>query len=91
MEGLKAGGAQAIAWIETMSSPDEIRAAPQGAVEAGMPYTFSCSFDTAGKTMMGLHPKDIHGVRRAICADRRSRSAPIAVSARRTCCPRCST
>ena len=27
-----------------------------------MPYTFTGSFDTAGKTMMGLHPKDIHGV-----------------------------
>ena len=61
IEGLKAGGAD-IAWIETMSSPDEIRAAAQGAIEAGMPYTFSCSFDTAGKTMMGLHPKDVHGV-----------------------------
>jgi len=61
IEGLKAGGAD-IVWIETMASPDEIRAAAQGAIEAGMPYTFTGSFDTAGKTMMGLHPKDIHGV-----------------------------
>jgi 5-methyltetrahydrofolate--homocysteine methyltransferase len=61
IEGLKAGGAD-IAWIETMSSPDEIRAAAQAAIEAGMPYTFTGSFDTAGKTMMGLHPREIHGV-----------------------------
>ncbi|MDT8321286.1 MAG: betaine--homocysteine S-methyltransferase [Xanthomonadales bacterium] len=61
IEGLKAGGAE-IAWIETMASPDEIRAAAQGAIEAGMPYTLTGSFDTAGKTMMGLHPGDIHSV-----------------------------
>jgi len=61
IEGLKAGGAE-IAWIETMSSPEEIRAAAEAAIGAGMPYTVTGSFDTAGKTMMGLHPKDIHGV-----------------------------
>lgn len=61
IEGLKAGGAE-IAWIETMSSPDEIRAAAQAAIEAGLPYVYTGSFDTAGKTMMGLHPGDIHGV-----------------------------
>ncbi|HMQ58741.1 MAG TPA: betaine--homocysteine S-methyltransferase, partial [Rhizobiaceae bacterium] len=58
MEGLKAGGAD-VAWIETMSSPDEIRAAAEAAVRVGLPYTFTGSFDTAGKTMMGLHPRDI--------------------------------
>jgi 5-methyltetrahydrofolate--homocysteine methyltransferase len=61
IEGLKAGGVD-IAWIETMSSPDEIRAAAEAAVRVGLPYTYTGSFDTAGKTMMGLHPKDIHGV-----------------------------
>ncbi len=61
MEGLKAGGAD-VAWIETMSSPDEIRAAAEAAVRVRLPYTFTGSFDTAGKTMMGLHPRDIHGV-----------------------------
>ncbi len=34
-EGLREGGAD-VAWIETMSSPDEIRAALQGAGEAGL-------------------------------------------------------
>jgi methionine synthase I (cobalamin-dependent) len=61
MEGLKAGGVD-VAWIETMSSPDEIRAAAEAAVKVGLPYTFTGSFDTAGKTMMGLDPKNIHGV-----------------------------
>jgi 5-methyltetrahydrofolate--homocysteine methyltransferase len=61
IEGLKAGGAD-VAWIETMSSPDEIRAAAQAAEAVGMPYIFTGSFDTAGKTMMGLAPKDIFGV-----------------------------
>jgi 5-methyltetrahydrofolate--homocysteine methyltransferase len=61
MEGLKAGGADVV-WIETMSSPDEIRAAAEAAVKTGLPYTYTGSFDTAGRTMMGLLPKDIHGV-----------------------------
>jgi 5-methyltetrahydrofolate--homocysteine methyltransferase len=65
MEGLKAGGAD-VAWIETMSSPDEIRAAAEAAVKTGLPYTYTGSFDTAGKTMMGLHPRDIHGVARDV-------------------------
>lgn len=55
IEGLKAGGVDVI-WIETMSSPEEVRAAAEAAIEAGMPYTATCSFDTAGRTMMGLMP-----------------------------------
>lgn len=58
MEGLKAGGVD-VAWIETMSSPDEIRAACEAAVKVGLPYVYTGSFDTAGKTMMGLAPKDM--------------------------------
>lgn len=61
MEGLKAGGAE-VAWIETMSATDEIRAAAEAAIRVGLPYTFTGSFDTAGRTMMGLAPKDIHAV-----------------------------
>lgn len=61
MEGLKAGGADVI-WIETMSSIDEIEAAAGAAQEVGMPYVCTASFDTAGKTMMGLAPADIHSV-----------------------------
>ena len=61
IEGLKAGGAE-VAWIETMSAPEEIRAAAEAAIRAGLPYTYTGSFDTAGRTMMGLLPKDIHAV-----------------------------
>ena len=61
IEGLKEGGAE-VAWIETMSAPDEIRAAAEAAIRVGLPYTYTGSFDTAGRTMMGLLPKDIHGV-----------------------------
>lgn len=61
MEGLKAGGAE-VAWIETMSAVDEIRAAAEAATQLDMPYVYTGSFDTAGKTMMGIHPKDIHSI-----------------------------
>lgn len=55
IEGLKAGGADVI-WIETMSAPEEMRAAALAAIRANMPYTITASFDTAGKTMMGMPP-----------------------------------
>ena len=74
IEGLKDGGAE-VAWIETMSSADEIRAAAEAATKVGLPYVYTGSFDTAGKTMMGLHPKDIHGVGKDIG------EGPIAVGA----------
>ena len=38
----------------------------EAAIEAGLPYTYTVSFDTAGRTMMGLAPKDIHGVGEAL-------------------------
>jgi 5-methyltetrahydrofolate--homocysteine methyltransferase len=53
--GLVAGGAD-VAWIETMSAAEEIRAAARAAIAVGIPYTATGSFDTAGRTMMGLHP-----------------------------------
>jgi 5-methyltetrahydrofolate--homocysteine methyltransferase len=61
IEALVAGGAD-IAWIETMSSPEEVRAAASAAIEVGVPYTATCSFDTAGHTMMGLAPADLGAV-----------------------------
>jgi 5-methyltetrahydrofolate--homocysteine methyltransferase len=59
--GLKAGGAD-VAWIETMSAPEELRAAARAAITVGMPYTATGSFDTAGRTMMGLHPESFADV-----------------------------
>ena len=60
-EGLKAGGAD-VCWIETMSAVEEIQAAARGAIAAGMPYTATASFDTAGRTMMGLSPADLPAI-----------------------------
>ncbi|MBN9071666.1 MAG: betaine--homocysteine S-methyltransferase [Rhizobiales bacterium] len=74
IEGLKAGGAE-VAWIETMSAPGEIRAAAEAAIKVGLPYTYTGSFDTAGRTMMGLLPRDIHGVAEGLA------DAPVAVGA----------
>ncbi|MEM9677515.1 MAG: betaine--homocysteine S-methyltransferase [Pseudomonadota bacterium] len=56
MMGLKAGGADVL-WIETMSAEEEIRAAAEAAQNVGMDYVFTASFDTAGRTMMGIAPK----------------------------------
>src|SRR5262245_60447506 len=61
IEGLKAGGAD-VAWIETLSSAAEVRAAAEAAIDAGMPYTTTLSFDTAGRTMMGILPDDIASI-----------------------------
>ena len=58
IEGLKDGGAD-VAWIETMSAPEEMRAAAEAAIRVGMPYVCTMSFDTAGRTMMGLAPNTL--------------------------------
>lgn len=55
IEGLKAGGAD-VAWIETMSAHEEMLAAAAAARKAGLPYVITASFDTAGRTMMGIQP-----------------------------------
>lgn len=53
-EGLAAGGAD-ILWIETMSSLEEIEAAIVGARRVtGLPIAATLSYDTAGRTMMGV-------------------------------------
>ncbi len=52
-EGLKEGGADVL-WVETISAPEEYRAAAEAASRAGMPWCGTMSFDTAGRTMMGV-------------------------------------
>ena len=51
-EGLRDGGADVL-WVETISAPEEFRAAAEAARLAGMPWCGTMSFDTAGRTMMG--------------------------------------
>ncbi|MCR9087104.1 MAG: betaine--homocysteine S-methyltransferase [Rhodobacteraceae bacterium] len=57
-EGLKEGGADVL-WAETISAPEEYRAAAEAAGLAGMPWCGTMSFDTAGRTMMGLTSTDM--------------------------------
>lgn len=52
-EGLKEGGADVL-WVETISAPEEFRAAAEAFARADMPWCGTMSFDTAGRTMMGL-------------------------------------
>ena len=56
IRGLFDGGAD-VAWIETMSAPEEMLAAAKAAIREGVPYVCTMSFDTAGRTMMGLLPQ----------------------------------
>ena len=52
---LAAGGADLL-WIETMSSLEEIEAAVKGARHTDLPVAATMTFDTAGRTMMGITP-----------------------------------
>jgi methionine synthase I (cobalamin-dependent) len=52
---LAAAGADVI-WIETLSSTEELAAAVEAAATTGLPIVSTMSFDTHGKTMMGLPP-----------------------------------
>ncbi len=57
-EGLKEGGAD-ILWVETISDRDEFRAASEAALLANMPWVGTMSFDTSGRTMMGVTSVDL--------------------------------
>ena len=52
---LAEGGADLL-WIETMSSLEEIEAAVKGARHTDLPVVATMTFDTAGRTMMGITP-----------------------------------
>ena len=52
-EGLKEGGADVL-WLETISAPEEYRAAAEAFARADMAWCGTMSFDTAGRTMMGV-------------------------------------
>jgi 5-methyltetrahydrofolate--homocysteine methyltransferase len=52
-QGLKEGGADVL-WVETISAAEELAAAAEAIANVGMPWCCTMSFDTAGRTMMGL-------------------------------------
>lgn len=60
-EALKAGGADVL-WVETMSAFEEYAAAAEAAARAGMPWCGTMSFDTAGRTMMGITSAALAGM-----------------------------
>jgi 5-methyltetrahydrofolate--homocysteine methyltransferase len=57
-QALAEGGADVL-WIETISSTEEMTAAVTGAKSADLPMVCTLSFDTNGRTMMGLTPADL--------------------------------
>lgn len=54
---LAEGGADMI-WIETMSSLEEAEAAIRAAKTTGLPVSATLTFDTNGRSMMGIRPAD---------------------------------
>ncbi|WP_299890007.1 betaine--homocysteine S-methyltransferase [uncultured Ruegeria sp.] len=57
-EALKDGGVDVL-WVETISAPEEFRAAAEAFALADMPWCGTMSFDTAGRTMMGVTSADL--------------------------------
>ena len=57
-DALKEGGADVI-WLETMSSKEEFEAARIGAQQVGLPIVATMTFDTKGRTMMGVAPQEL--------------------------------
>jgi len=62
---LAEGGADVL-WIETMSSREEVEAAVAGAATTGLPIVCTLSFDTNGRTMMGISPSDFSGIEKSM-------------------------
>jgi methionine synthase I (cobalamin-dependent) len=54
-----AEGGVDVLWVETMSSKDELEAALAGGRSTGLPLVCTLSFDTNGRTMMGLSPAEL--------------------------------
>ena len=52
-----AEGGVDVLWIETMSSAEEVEAAVRGAMTTDLPVVVTLSFDTNGRTMMGITPE----------------------------------
>ena len=57
-EGLAEGGVDVL-WLETMYSMEELEAALDAVKDIDLPVCATMSFDTAGKTMMGISPADL--------------------------------
>lgn len=60
VEALADAGAEVI-WIETLSSTEELAAVVEAAAKVDLPTVSTMSFDTHGRTMMGIPPADLAG------------------------------
>jgi methionine synthase I (cobalamin-dependent) len=58
-----AEGGVDLLWIETISSAEELAAAVAGAAPTGLPIVATMTFDTRGRTMMGLTCEAAMGLR----------------------------
>ena len=57
-EGLRRGGVD-VAWIETMYAENELDAAVRAVTEVGLTFLVTMTFDTGGRTMMGIRPQNM--------------------------------
>ncbi len=57
-DGLKEGGVDVL-WLETISAPEEYRAAAEAFSMVDLHWCGTMSFDTAGRTMMGVTSADM--------------------------------
>ncbi len=62
-QALVRGGVDVL-WIETLSSVEELDAAIEGAKTTGAPIVSTFSFDTNGRTMMGITPAQLADIHR---------------------------
>ncbi|MBO67303.1 MAG: methionine synthase I [Acidiferrobacteraceae bacterium] len=58
-----------VIWLETMSSSEELIAAGVGSSKTGLPVVATMTFDTKGRTMMGLSPEQLIDIYRANMSD----------------------
>lgn len=58
VRGLQEGGVD-VFWVETISAPEEFKAAAEACAQTDLPWCGTMSFDTAGRTMMGLTSADM--------------------------------
>lgn len=54
---LKKGGVD-VAWIETMFSEEELASAVEAVETVRLPYVLTMTFDSSGRTMMGIKPRE---------------------------------
>ncbi len=65
IQGLMTGGVDVI-WAETISSEEEFRAAAEAAEAENAPFCGTLSFDTAGRTMMGVTSSTFAGIAKSL-------------------------